>query len=134
MDNNIKTQIKQMLQNGKSEGDIANDFTSILYEAMNELKEEPNKTKEISQKDQTEAINNFLIENCPNLNFTLKEEDLKAIGEMINTIIPAFEQMIALILENNLNTTTNNNNILVDNDILKDEGRVFLGNGFGEFL
>lgn len=104
MDNNIKTQIKQMLQNGKSEGDIANDFTSMLYEAMNELQEDNTSTKtEVSQVD---AINNFLVENCPNLNFTLKEDDLKAIGQMINTVIPAFEQMIALILDKNMDTFT----------------------------
>jgi hypothetical protein len=104
MDNNIKTQIKQMLQDGKSEGDIANDFTSMLYEAMNELQEDNISTKtEISQVD---AINNFLVENCPNLNFTLKEDDLKAIGQMINTVIPAFEQMIALILDKNMDTFT----------------------------
>lgn len=104
MDNNIKTQIKQMLQNGKSEGDIANDFTSMLYEAMNELQEDNISTKtEVSQVD---AINNFLVENCPNLSFTLKEDDLKAIGQMINTVIPAFEQMIALILDKNMDTFT----------------------------
>ena len=104
MDNNIKTQIKQMLQDGKSEGDIANDFTSMLYEAMNELQEDNISIKtEISQVD---AINNFLVENCPNLNFTLKEDDLKAIGQMINTVIPAFEQMIALILDKNMDTFT----------------------------
>lgn len=104
MDNNIKTQIKQMLQDGKSEGDIANDFTSMLYEAMNELQENNTSTK--TEMSQVDAINNFLVENCPNLNFTLKENDLKAIGQMINTVIPAFEQMIALILDKNMDTFT----------------------------
>lgn len=104
MDNNIKTQIKQMLQNGKSEGDIANDFTSMLYEAMNELQEDNISTK--TEMSQIDAINSFLIENCPNLNFTLKEEDLKPIGQMINTVIPAFEQMIALILDKSMDTFT----------------------------
>ena len=106
MDNNIKTQIKQMLQNGKSEGDIANDFTSMLYEAMNELQNDNSNNDSEKGMSQVDAINSFLTENCPNLNFILKEEDLKAIGQMINTVIPAFEQMIALILDKNMDTFT----------------------------
>lgn len=106
MDNNIKAQIKQMLQNGKSEGDIANDFTSILYEAMNELQNDSNNNDSKKGMSQVDAINSFLTENCPNLNFILKEEDLKAIGQMINTVIPAFEQMIALILDKSMDTFT----------------------------
>ena len=49
------------------------------------------------------------MEYCPNVNFVFEEEDLKILGETINAIIPAFEQMIALIFSRNLKEIEGNN-------------------------
>ena len=106
----FKDYFKSALTQGTTEDMIINELTEALNQAIIETQNTANVEENISTgEQQTNAINSFLMEYCPNVNFIFEEEDLKILGETINAIIPAFEQMIALIFSRNLKEIEGNN-------------------------
>ena len=103
----IKEQIKLMLENGETEGMIADQLIATLKEAVDET----NYSEIQSVKtDQVQVINSFLAQYCPNFNLTLEEEDLEILGEALTTIAPAIEQLVVLVLNRKLVSFEDNSN------------------------
>lgn len=98
---NIKDQIKEMLENGSTEEIISEFLQTELKQALYE-KDHP--VISTIEEEQIQALNDFLLKYCPKVRFTFEEGDLEVVGELINTIVPACEHMVALVIDKSISS------------------------------
>ena len=122
---NIKDEIKAMLETGTPE-DVISELLKTEFEQAVYEKDHP--VIQTTYEEQIQALNDFLIKYCPKVHFTFEGDDLEVVGDLINTIVPACENIVALVINKSIDSIQNPLNNFEFSEVKES------GDGIGQLL